>query len=93
MFDVVFFPRGVYLEIESLRLDFYPKNNNYKHSYSEDPKCRNSKNAERKKKKKEREREEEEEEMEMQAQVDPGCARPSHMRPKSQRDPSRNATR
>ena len=64
-----FFP---YLEIKSLRLDFYPKNNNYKHSYSEDPKCRNSKNVERKKKKKEREREEEEEEeMEMQFQRDP----------------------
>ena len=39
------------MEIESL-----PKKN-YKHSYSEDPKCKNNKNAERnKKRKKEREK-------------------------------------
>ena len=82
-----FFP---YLEIKSLRLDFYPKNNNYKHSYSKDPKCRHSKNTERKEKiKREREREsvkeeEEEEEMEMQAQANLGCAKP-----RSQRDPGR----
>ena len=66
--DVALFLGGIYTEIESLKLDFKPKNN-----IINDPKCRNYKKRGKKEKKKERE-EEEEEEMEMQ-QADPGRAR------------------
>ena len=68
MSNVALFPRGIYMEIESLRLDFYPKI-----IIINDPKCKNSKKSGRKeKKKRERKRgEEEEEEMEMRSPIQP----------------------
>ena len=66
-----FFSHDVYLEIESL-----PKKN-YKHSYSEDPKCKNNKNAERnKKRKKEREKKKKKKKKKWRCKLKPTQAAP-----------------